>query len=64
MMKRQIFEALSKALITTALMLSVLIIAAGPASASSARLITALLLALGTVGLIALNRDKNPMSRR
>jgi hypothetical protein len=66
MVTRQVFEALSKALITISVMLSVLIFAAGPVSASSARPIVAVFLAVGTLGLVALNRTKNTrtMSRR
>jgi hypothetical protein len=52
---REVFDALSKALVTIAVMLSVLIAAAGPAEESPARPITALLLAVGTLGLVALN---------
>jgi hypothetical protein len=61
---REVFESLSKALITVAVMLSVLIVAAGPASASPARPITALLLALGTLGLMALKLAGNSVPRR
>jgi hypothetical protein len=53
-MTRQILDALSKALVATAVMLSVLILVAGPISASYARGFTAVLLAVGTIGLVGL----------
>jgi hypothetical protein len=61
---REVFEALSKALVAIAVMLSILILAAGPASASPARPITALMLAIGTLGLVALSLAKNSVPRR
>jgi hypothetical protein len=61
---RAVFESLSKAMVAIAVMLSILIVAAGPASASPARPITALFLAIGTLGLVALNLANNSASRR
>lgn len=55
MMTRQILDALSKAFVATAAMLSVLILVASPMSASYARGFTAVLLAIGTVGLVGLS---------
>lgn len=63
MQARQVLEALSKALIAIAVMLSVVIVAAGPATASPARPVTALFLAIGTLSLVALN-VRNGASRR
>jgi hypothetical protein len=67
MNSREVFDALSKALVTVAVMLSILIMVKGPAEESAARPITALLLALGTLGLVALNlgaaSSKSPSRR-
>jgi hypothetical protein len=63
MWARAILEALSKALVAVAVMLSILLFVKGPATEDPARSFTALLLALGTVGLIALHATSRPPSR-
>src|SRR5581483_8234211 len=50
---RAVVEALSKALVTVAVMLSILLFVKGPATEDPARTFTAFLLALGTIGLVA-----------
>jgi hypothetical protein len=64
MSMRTVLDALSKAMVTVAVMLSILLIAKGPASADPARTLTAWLLAAGTFGLVALNLSARPSSRR
>jgi hypothetical protein len=64
MIARAVLDALSKALVTVAVMLSILLIVKGPGSPDPARPFTALLLALGTLGLVALNASNKPQSRR
>jgi hypothetical protein len=61
---RAVLEALSKALVAVAVMLSILVFVKGPVSADPARLFTALLLALGTIGLIALKLSNRSEPRR
>lgn len=52
---RAVLDALSKAMVTVAVMLSILVFAKGPAQADPARVFTAMLLAFGTLGLVALH---------
>jgi hypothetical protein len=61
---RAVLDALSKAMVAVAVMLSILLFAKGPASADPARTLTAWLLALGTVGLVALNLSGTRQPRR
>lgn len=61
---RAVLDAFSKALVTVAVMLSILLIVKGPGTSDPARPLTALLLALGTLGLVALNASNKPQSRR
>ena len=62
-MKRAVLEALSKALVAVAVMLSIVITVKGPIEASYARQFTALLLAVGTVGLVLLHISKQGSRR-
>ena len=62
---RLVLESLSKAMVTIALMLTVLILVQGPMAANQARPFTAWLLALGTLGLIGLRlSDRGTDARR
>jgi hypothetical protein len=64
MKTRAVLDALSKAMVTVAVMLSILLIAKGPAHADPARTLTALLLAVGTLGLVGLNLAGTANPRR
>jgi hypothetical protein len=61
---RAVLEALSKALVTVAVMLSILVFVKGPVADNPARSFTALLLALGTIGLVALKLSNRTEQRR
>lgn len=50
-----ILDCLCKAMVAVAIMLSIAILAANPPLDTQARPLAALLLALGTIGLVALN---------
>ena len=62
-MKRAVLEAISKALVAVAVMLSIVVVVQGPIEASYARKFTALLLAAGTVGLVVLRLSKQGSRR-
>jgi hypothetical protein len=61
---RTVVDCLSKALVAVAVMLSVAILVGNPPVDTPSRIVAATLLALGTLGLLALHMSARPTTRR